>query len=54
MTWAEWLRDKADTFVLLALFCFLLWRGSTFAREAFGALLLALTGGSRGPKNPSV
>jgi|HubBroStandDraft_2_1064218.scaffolds.fasta_scaffold193677_2 hypothetical protein len=47
-TLGEWLRDKADTFLLLALFAFLLYRGVPEAHEAFGALLLALTG-SRKP-----
>jgi len=53
-SWAQWVRDKADTFLLLALFAFLLYRGVPEAHEAFGALLLALTGSRKPAQGPGV
>jgi hypothetical protein len=41
-----WARSKADTLLLLALFAYLFHGGAhDMAQAAFGALLLALTGG---------
>ena len=46
-TLGPWARSKFDTLLLLALFGYLLYRGAQESHEAFGALLLALTGGTR-------
>lgn len=51
-TWAQWARSKVDTAILLALLVYLSHTGASEYHEAFGALLLALTGTRNMPRTP--
>lgn len=50
--WAQFVRGKFDTILLLCVFGYLLYRADPSQHEVLGALLLALTGSSRSQPSP--